>query len=114
MQKNHDFVIERLRVQNFQNAMQWILLLNISFNSNIHHIAPNSGEIPTRFRTHAGDVVLVADAFLQEPVSDLPGEDRRALPLIIGDAVHNIRRGNSGLTATDSFRPDRAGLVVTA
>ena len=61
---------------------------------------------------HAGDVVGVANAVTQEPVSDLPREHRRVGLLVVGDGVHNAGRGHLGLGAADNARLDGPCLVV--
>ncbi len=62
--------------------------------------------------THAGHVVVGADSVREEPVPDLPGEDGRALALVLGDALHHVRGGNARLRAADRTGLYRAGLIV--
>lgn len=67
-----------------------------------------------RKSTHAGDVVVGADTFLEQAVSDLPREDGRALALVEGNLAHDFGGGHAGLAAADGSGPDRPGLVVPA
>lgn len=62
----------------------------------------------------AGHCVIVADAFSQEPVSDLPGEHSRVLSLVFGNLVHHFGRRHFGLGASDHSGLDAAGLIVPA
>ena len=62
--------------------------------------------------THTGDVVVVADALGEEPVSDLPREDGGALALVLRDLVHDARGRHPGLRATDGTGLYRARLVI--
>ena len=62
--------------------------------------------------THAGHVVVAADAVREEPIPDLPGKDGGALPLILGDALHHVGGGHPRLGAADGAGLDRTGLVV--
>lgn len=67
-----------------------------------------------REKTHAGNVVLVANTLLQKTVPDFPGEDGRALALIVGDPVDDTGCRHSGLAPANRLRSDRAGFVVPA
>lgn len=69
-------------------------------------------QVEESLNTHAGDVVVVADALGQQPVADLPGEDRRTLALELGDLVHHGLGRHPGLGAADGARLDRPRLVV--
>ena len=60
------------------------------------------------------DVVLVADAVLQETVTYLPREDARVLLLVAFDLAHHLRRGHLGLAAANHSRFDGPGLKVPA
>lgn len=62
--------------------------------------------------THAWNIVVIANTLGQQPVPDLPCENRRTLPLELGDLVHHRRRGHPGLGAADGPRLDGARLVV--
>lgn len=64
--------------------------------------------------THAGDVVVRADALGEKPVPDLPGEDRGALALVVRDLGDHVRRRHPGLGAADGPGLDGARLVVPA
>lgn len=59
-----------------------------------------------------GDGVIVTDSFSQEPVSDLPSEHGRVLPLVVSDLLHHFGGGHLGLGAPYHSRPDAASLVV--
>ncbi len=52
----------------------------------------------------AGNVVLTADALGQESVADFPREHGRVLPLVPGDHVDHLRRGDLRLAAADDAR----------
>lgn len=65
-------------------------------------------------KTHAGYVVVGADALLQETVPYLPGEYRWALALVDGDLIDDLGGGHSGLAAPDGPRPYRARFIVPA
>ena len=62
--------------------------------------------------SYTGDVLLVARAFRQQSVANLPREDRRALALVLRNLVDHFRRGHARLASANHLRPDRAGLVV--
>lgn len=64
--------------------------------------------------TYARYVVVGADALLQEPIADLPGEDGGALPLVGGDLGDDLGGGDPWLGAAYRPGPDRAGLVISA
>ena len=76
---------------------------NLMFNTHITY---------THTYTYAGDVILVTDGLRQQPVSDLPREDRRTLSLVLGDLMNNLWCGDSRLAATDGTGTDGPGLVV--
>jgi hypothetical protein len=71
-------------------------------------------ETSKRICTYAWYIVVIADALLQEPIANLPGEDRRALSLVVGDFVDHRRRRHPRLAAADRSRLDRTGLVIPA
>ena len=62
--------------------------------------------------TYARNVVVVANTFLQKSIADLPSEDRRAFPLVIGDFVHDRCGSHARLATADRTWFDRTGLVV--
>ena len=64
--------------------------------------------------THARDIVVGTDAFLEQTISDLPREDGGALALVEGDLAYDFSRGYARLTATDRSGPDRSGFIVPA
>lgn len=64
--------------------------------------------------THARDVVVRAHALLQQAISDLPREDRRALALVERDLVDDLRGGHARFAAADGPWPYRSGLIVPA
>lgn len=66
------------------------------------------------YGTYTWDVVVGTDAFLQQAVPDLPGEDAGALPLVGGDLGDDLGGGDPRLAAADGSRPYRARLVVAA
>lgn len=63
-------------------------------------------------RTHARNGVVVADALGKEPVPNLPGEDGRAFPLVIGYFGDDTRRGHPWFRAANSSRFYRTRFVV--
>jgi len=63
-------------------------------------------------RTHARNGVVVADAFGKEPVPNLPGEDGRAFPLVVGYFGDDTRRGHPWFRAANSSRFYRTRFVV--
>ncbi len=65
-------------------------------------------------RTHGRDVVLVTDVVAQETVSNLPGEDARALALELGDFPDDVVGGDARFASADGARADRPCFVVTA
>jgi len=54
--------------------------------------------------TDAGDVVLVAESLRQQTVAYFPGEDGRALALVLGDACDHLGRRYARLAAADGTR----------
>ena len=52
-----------------------------------------------------------ADAFSQEPISNLPGEHGGVVLLVLGDGVHHHGRRHFGLGAADDARLEVAGFV---
>lgn len=62
--------------------------------------------------TYRGHIVVGADAFGQETISDFPGEDGRALPLKLGNFAHHVVGGYSWLASADGFGSNRTRLVV--
>ncbi len=63
--------------------------------------------------THTGHGLPLADSLADQPVSDLPREYGRALPLVSGHPVHHIQSGNSWLRSPDGLGANRARLVVS-
>ena len=62
--------------------------------------------------THAGDVVIVADAFLEETVADFPGENRRALAFELRYFVDDFIGSYSRLGTPNGSWSYRTRLVV--
>ena len=62
--------------------------------------------------TYTGHVVGIADSLREQPVPDLPGEDARALALVVRHLVHHPGGRHAGLGAADGARLDRPGLVI--
>ena len=61
----------------------------------------------------AGNILLVANAFGQESVSNLPGEHGGILSLVVGDGVHDVGRGHLGFAAANHARLEAASFVVS-
>ena len=61
----------------------------------------------------AGNILLVANAFGQEPVSDLPGEHGGILALVVGDGVDDVGRGHLGFAPANHARLEAASFVVS-
>jgi len=57
-------------------------------------------------------IVRVTDILCQQPVSDLPGKDRRTLALVHGNTADDIGRRHPRFTAADRSRSDGAALVI--
>lgn len=53
-----------------------------------------------------------ADAFSQQPVSNLPGKHSRVLPLVRGDGIHYGGCGDLGLAASDNPSLEATRFVV--
>lgn len=64
--------------------------------------------------TYTRNVVVRADALLQQPVADLPGEDRGTLALVRRDLGDDFGGGDARLGAADGAWSDGARLVVPA
>ena len=50
----------------------------------------------------------------QQPVANLPGEDRRALALVLRHLGDHVVRGHPGLAAADGAGTNRPGFVVAS
>ena len=79
-----------------------------------YNTVPVTRQVPhlTRVLTYTGHIVRVADRLSEEPVPDLPGEDARALRLVLSDLFHHGRGGDPGLGAADLPGLDRTSLVI--
>lgn len=66
-----------------------------------------------RYRTDTGHVVLVANAFGQQSVTDLPRKDARILLLQLSYVSDHLRCGHARLRSTDGTRQNRTGLMVS-
>lgn len=64
--------------------------------------------------TYAGYIVVIANALLQEPIADFPGEDRGTFPFVIGDFVDHRGCRHPRFAAADRPWLDRASLVIPA
>lgn len=64
--------------------------------------------------TYAGYVVVGADPLRQQPVADLPGEDRRTLPLVLRNFGDHLWSGDTGLTAAYRSRSYGASFIISA
>lgn len=62
--------------------------------------------------THARNVIGRADSFAQQAVSDFPGEDRRALPLVLRDLAHNFGGGHARFRSAYSPRTYRSRFII--
>lgn len=67
-------------------------------------VVPDSGT-PTSplARTHAGGPVAGTDPLSVQLLPNLPGEERRLLPLQLRDPCHHLGGGRAGLAAPDGF-----------
>lgn len=63
--------------------------------------------------TYTGDIVVGADAVLQQSVADLPRKDARTLALVVRDLVHHLGGGDARLRAADRARTNAARFVVS-
>lgn len=68
----------------------------------------------TIFFTYARYIVVIANALLQEPIANFPGEDRGTFSFVIGDFVDHRGCRHPWLAAADRPWLDRAGLVIPA
>jgi len=64
--------------------------------------------------TYTGYVVVGADALRQKSVTDLPGEDRRTLPLVLRNFTDHFWRGDPRLATAYCSRSYGASLIVSA
>lgn len=64
--------------------------------------------------TNRRHVVVGAALLRQQSVPDLPGEDRRTLPLVLSDLRDDIVGRDPRFTAADSARTYGSGLVIAA
>jgi hypothetical protein len=62
--------------------------------------------------THAGNVVVIADGFLEETIANFPGEDGRAFAFELRNFADYIVGGHPRFGAANGSRPDRARLVI--
>ena len=62
--------------------------------------------------TYAGNVVLVTESFRQKTIAYFPGEDWRALALVLGDTAYHLRGGYTRLATADSTRTNWPSLVI--
>ena len=62
--------------------------------------------------THTRDVVVGTDTLGEQPVPNLPREDRGTLPFVLSDLLNDVGRGHTGLGPSDGPRLDGARLVV--
>lgn len=56
--------------------------------------------------TYARDVVVVADGFLQQTVTNLPGEDGRTFALKLRYFADHVIGGDARFGTADGSRPD--------
>ena len=63
---------------------------------------------------HTGHIILVAHVLRQQPVADLPRKHGGVLAFVLGDGVHDVRRGHLGLAAADDARLEAARLIKPA
>ena len=74
---------------------------------NVFHFSPvNAG--------HTRHVLLTADSLRKQPVSNLPGEHRRVLLLVLADRLHHMGGGHLRLAPPDHPRLEVARLVEPA
>lgn len=64
--------------------------------------------------TYTGYIVVSADPLRQKSVTDLPGEDRRTLPLVLRDFRDHLWSGDPGLTAAYCSRSYGASFIISA
>lgn len=64
--------------------------------------------------TYTGYIVVGADPLRQQSVADLPGENRRALPLVLRYLPHHLWSCYPRLAASDRSRSYGASLIVSA
>ena len=62
---------------------------------------------------HTWYILLAADPLSEESVSDLPGEHRRVLLLVLADSVHHMWGGHLRLAPPDHPRLEVARLIIS-
>ena len=62
---------------------------------------------------HARNILLTADPFSEQSVSDLPCKHGGVLLLVFADSVYHWRSGNLGFAATDDTSLEVASLVIS-
>lgn len=65
-----------------------------------------------RKKTHARNVVVVADGLLKEAVANFPGKDGRTFAFKLGNLGHDVVGSHPGLGAADGPRTDGSRFVV--
>ena len=63
-------------------------------------------------KTNRWNRFLITDFLRQEPIAYLPGEDRGALALVVGDLAHDVTRCNARLAPADGPRFNRSRFIV--
>ena len=62
---------------------------------------------------HTRHVLLTADAFRKQPVSNLPSEHCGVLLLVLADRLHHMRGGHLRLAPPDHPRLEVARLIIS-
>ena len=63
-------------------------------------------------RAHAGNVLLVAYAFGEEPIADFPCEHGRVFPLVVGYGVDDVGRGHFRFAPANHARFEATRFVI--
>ena len=79
---------------------------------NFHNIWLAAGGVTADGEAYTGDVVLVADGLLQQPIPYLPGKYGRAFSFVLGYLRNHLSCGYSGLRSADSPGADGPRLVI--
>ena len=96
-----------------QAINHWVSISQASMALSQHHVPLNFYSPKTfSISTYTGHVVGIADSLREQPVPDLPGEDARALALVVRHLVHHPGGRHTGLGAANGARLNRPGLVI--
>jgi hypothetical protein len=99
------------------NTWSYISISTYWTEEHILIVTSSCSRLPADSPVDGGDtwnVVLRADPFSQESISDLPCEHGGVLTLVVGNCVHYERSRYFGLASADDSRLETARLVISA